>query len=210
MMLVRLIVILSLCCCASSESISNQVDTRYEYSELVIQGCDGDLINALYHRPQLYSHLTHLEISECADIELLPDVSFLEKLDFLAFYWNGGNGIDNTDVLLNQISSLAQLDTLILGPHNNISQLPASFSQLVRIKYVDLHLTDLHEFPSVLGECIQLEYLDLSMTNVAAFDVALGQFPSLKMLNIRDTPASRNQNFIDRIKKDLPQCEILL
>jgi len=176
----------------------------------VITGCEDEFLADLYTNSKKYAELTRLEISECSEVEFLPDVSTFKNLNYLAFYWNGGDGIDHIGFLFEQIASLSNLDTLVLGPYNNFTEIPYSIQSLQRLKYIDLHSTSLEVFPSVFGEFQKLEYLDLSMTKVRKIEIVPGQFGVLKVLNIQETPASKDQDLVEEIRRNLPQCTIVL
>lgn len=209
-MLAKLFIVFSLSCCLSNVRIKPHTLHVTEYSDLVIMGCEDEILADLYTKSKKYAELTHLEISECSEVEFLPDVTAFKNLNYLAFYWNGGDGIDHIGFLFEQIASLTNLDTLVLGPYNNFTEIPCSMQSLKRLKYIDLHSTSLQVFPSVFADCPKLEYLDLSMTKVRKIEIKPGQFGVLKVLNIQETPASKDKDIVEEIRRNLPHCKIVL
>lgn len=78
------------------------------------------------------------------------------------------------------MGKLRKLETLVLNS-NQLTQLPASFSQLKALRTLSLSANQFREFPSSLGSLRQLDVLDLSKNRIQAIPDEVSELQAIEI-----------------------------
>ncbi|MGB3947588.1 MAG: hypothetical protein WBM13_06370 [Bacteroidia bacterium] len=180
-------------------------------TNLKLNGCDNIGNIEELEKIKLFKNLSSLEISECPTIKKLPDnLIYLSQLKRLGFYWNGGSGSEiNWVQEFNKISKLKKLEILVLGPHNEIGELPSEICHLKSLKILNLTMTQTSTLPKEIINLSNLEELNLSMTPIKNLPSEMSRMKKLKKLNLMDTPISKDDSLKKKIIADYKNCEII-
>ncbi|XVF82107.1 hypothetical protein PTKIN_Ptkin16aG0018000 [Pterospermum kingtungense] len=124
------------------------------------------------------TNLEHLDLNRTPILELVDSVGDLKQLRYL--------NLSGTNIrcLPETICSLYNLQTLKLSRCDSLTLLPASLSNLTKLKNLDMKGTPIMELVDSIGDLIQLGYLDLSGTTIQRLPERICSLYNLQTLKL--------------------------
>ena len=193
------------------DNLNKALEYPLKVKVLRLNTCNGfNSVNDLSNISKL-KNLVELEISECPKVILLPtEISELQNLKILRFYWNGGGKEMDWKKQFKTISKLKKLEVLQLGPYNILKELPSEIGELINLKILNISNTQTYSLPNNIGSLQNLEELDISMTQISELPRGIYSLSKLKKLNLAETSIVKDSIFISKIESKLPNCEVIL
>ena len=156
-----------------------------------------------------FKNLEILEISECSILGFPNSISELVNLKVLRFNWNGFRG-KNDNVSwkyeIKKICNLNKLEVLDLSYYNTIIKVPSNISCLKNLKELNLSTSIVFKLPNNIYKLKNLEILNIGQTGISILPERIIKLKKLKKIVLTDFKIE--QNFVDKLKEQMPECEI--
>ncbi|XVF82113.1 hypothetical protein PTKIN_Ptkin16aG0018600 [Pterospermum kingtungense] len=140
------------------QCLPEKVGILYKLETLKMSRCHR--LNLLPASLGNLTNLEHLDMNGTPILELVDSIGELKQLGYLDLSGT------NIRCLPERVCSLYNLQTLKLSRCHRLTLLPASVSNLTKLKHLDMSGTPISELVDSIGDLKQLRYLDLSCTTI--------------------------------------------
>ena len=141
--------------------------------------------------------IVDLSLTTLYDLYFIPEVILSSEGNKLKTLKIEGKNISELPATISELSNLEVLDM----HDNNISELPATISELSNLEVLDLHANNISELPYTISKLTNLKVLNLSNNNISELPSTISELTNLEILILSNNKISELPVGISKLSK---------